>query len=131
MDKAVKKKHDKYAPLVHTAHILRLKSRGAGRKPNFYAGAVSHSGEMACDFFKLVEWITRYRKRAAMKGGALYDGTPPARAAAEFRKRFKDGIQTIVARTNGRIMASAGIPGSFCGPGPRRRQHSGEGELVN
>ena len=76
--------------------------------------------------------ITAQRKLAARKGGALYDGTPPARAAAEFRKRFKDGIQTIVARTSGRIMASAGVPGSFrfAGHG-HRRQRSGEGEVLN
>jgi hypothetical protein len=37
--------------------------------------------------------------------------------------RFKAGIQTIIARTAGRIMASTGIPGTFSGPGgPRRRQ---------
>ena len=122
MQKAMDKKHRKYAPMLHWAHVLRLKQRSNKKLPLFVAGAMSHGGKMAPEFFLLVEFLTAYRRRAAMKNGALYDGIPPARVAADIRTRFKAGIQTIVARTAGRIMASTGIPGSFSGQGgPRRR----------
>jgi hypothetical protein len=85
--------------------------------PFFVVGAVSHSGEMAAEFFALVEFPTGYRRRAALKGGSLYDEVPPTRVAADFRTRFKAGIQTIVARTAGGIMASMGSPVSFSGQG--------------
>jgi hypothetical protein len=63
------------------------------------------------------------RRRAAKVGGALYDEAPSAWVAEEFRTRYKAEIQTIIARTAGRIMASTGIPGTFSGQGgPRRRQ---------
>jgi hypothetical protein len=78
---------------------------------------------MAPELIKFIEWVTGYRRRAAKVGGALYDGAPSAWVAEEFRTRFKAGIQTIIARTPGRIMASTGIPGTFSGQGgPRRRQ---------
>jgi hypothetical protein len=120
---AVKEKHRKYKPLLHLAHVLQLKKRNYARLPVFVAGAVSHSGEMAPELITFIEWVTGYRRRAAKVGGALYDGAPSAWVAEEFRTRFKAGIQTIIARTAGRIMASTGIPGTFSGQGgPRRRQ---------
>jgi hypothetical protein len=120
---AVKRKHRKYKPLLHSAHVLQLKQRNYKRLPVFVARAVSHSGEMAPELIKFIEWVTGYRRRAAKVGGALYDGAPSAWVAEEFRTRFKAGIQTIIARTAGRIMASTGIPGTFSGQGgPRRRQ---------
>jgi hypothetical protein len=119
---AVKGKHRKYKTLLHLAHVLQLKRRNYNRLPVFVAGAVSHSGEMALELINF-KWVTGYRRRAAKAGGALYDGAPPAWVAEEFRTRFKAGIQTIIARTAGRIMASTGIPGTFSGQGgPRRRQ---------
>jgi hypothetical protein len=120
---AVKRKHRKYKPLLHLAHVLQLKQRNYKRLPVFVAGAVSHSGEMAPELINFIEWVTGYRRRAAKVGGALYDGAPSAWGAEELRTRCKAGIQTIIARTAGRIMASTGIPGTFSGQGgPRRRQ---------
>jgi hypothetical protein len=42
----------------------------------FFVPAMSYSGEMSSDDFQLIdrEWITAIRKRAAQKGGSLYDG---------------------------------------------------------
>jgi hypothetical protein len=107
---AVKEKHRKYKPLLHLANVLQLKKRNYARLPVFVAGAVSHSGEMAPELITFIKWVTGYRRRAAKVGGALYDGAPSAWVAEEFRARFKAGIQTIIARTAGRIMASTGIP---------------------
>jgi hypothetical protein len=79
------------------------------------------AGDLAPELITFIEWVTGYR-RAAKVGGALYDGAPSACVAEEFRTRFKAGIQTIIARTAGRIMASTGIPGIFSGQGGRRRR---------
>jgi hypothetical protein len=111
--KAVDRKHRKYRPLVHMAHVLRLKRRSSKHLPVFVAAAaVSHTGEMAPELFTFIEWVTGYRRRAAKVGGSLYDGTPPARVAAELPYRWADyGIYYT------------GIPGSFSGQGgPRHRQ---------
>jgi hypothetical protein len=80
---------------------------------------------MALELITFIEWVTGYRRRAAKVGGALHDayGAPLAWVAEEFRTRIKAGIQTIIARTARRSMASMGIPGTFSGQGgPRRRQ---------
>jgi hypothetical protein len=120
---AVKRKHRKYKPLLHLAHVLQLRQRNYKRLPVFVAGAISRRGELAPELIRFIEWVTGYRRRAAKVGGALYDGAPSAWVAEEFRTRFKAGIQTIITRTGGRIMASTGIPGTFSGQGgPRRRQ---------
>jgi hypothetical protein len=82
-----------------------------------------HSRTLFFFVHRASEWVTGYRRRAAKVGGALYDGAPSAWVAEVLNTRFKAGIQTIIARTAGRIMASTGIPGTFSGQGgPRRRQ---------
>jgi hypothetical protein len=108
LTKAAKNKHDKYAPVVYTAMLQRYQ-RGNKKKFNFLAAALSHSGEMSSGLFDLVEWITGHRKRAARKGGLLYDGRPPSRVAAEFRKSLKDAIQVTAARTIGHYIAVTGL----------------------
>jgi hypothetical protein len=65
---------------------------------------------MAPEFITFIEWVTGYRQRDVKVDGALYDGAPSAWVAKEFHTRFKAGIQTIIARTAGQIMASTGIP---------------------
>jgi hypothetical protein len=39
----------------------------------------------------------------------LYDGRPPSRVAAEFRKNLKDAIQVMAARTIGHYIAATGL----------------------
>jgi hypothetical protein len=89
--------------------MLQRYQRGNKKKVNFLAAALSHSGEMSSGLFDLVEWITGHRKRAARKGGLLYDGRPPSRVAAEFRKNLKDAIQVTAARTIGHYIAATGL----------------------
>ena len=74
--KAMAKKRKKYAPLVHLGHVMHLKRRCSKRLPVFVAGAVSHSGKMAAEFFTLAEWLTGHRRRAANVSGSLYDTVP-------------------------------------------------------
>jgi hypothetical protein len=110
MAKAVKDKHDKYDPVVYTATLQRY-IRGGSRQPVplFKAAALSHIGEMSTGMFDLVEWITGHRKRAARKGGSMYDGRIPNRVAADFRRDLKDAIQVTAARTIGRYIAATGL----------------------
>jgi hypothetical protein len=54
-------------------------------------------------------WIVGHRKRAARKGGLLYDGHPPGRVATDFRKNLKDAIQVTAARTIGHYIAATGL----------------------
>jgi hypothetical protein len=70
---------------------------------------ITHPGHHNTPLPLIACWM--YRRRSAKVGGVLYDGAPSAWVAEEFRTRFKAGIQTIIARTAGRIMASTGIPG--------------------
>jgi hypothetical protein len=39
----------------------------------------------------------------------MYDGRPPSRVAAEFRKNLKDAIQVTTARTIGHYIAATGL----------------------
>ena len=108
LTEAVKGKKDKYAPVVYTAMLQRYQ-RSTKHKVVFKAAALSHSGEMSSDMFDLVEWVVGHRKKAARKGGSLYDGRRPGRVAAEFRKELKDAIQVTAARTIGHYIASTAL----------------------
>jgi hypothetical protein len=89
--------------------MLQRYQRGNKKKVNFLAAALSHSGEMSSGLSDLVEWITGHHKRAARKDCLLYDGRPPSRVAAEFRKKLKDAIQVTAARTIGHDIAASGL----------------------
>ena len=69
---------------------------------------MSNGGEMAGDTFDLVEWITGNYLHSCRFGGSNYCGRKPKVMAAEFRERFKTGLQAITAKGIGRIMATTG-----------------------
>ena len=116
MDKAVTNKRGKYAPLVHIAAMQELRKQRPGQV-KFYAAAASHSGELAPDYFDLIEWLVGHKRRHARKGGTDYDGRRMQTVTADFRKRLKDGVQCITAAAIGGIMASAGYWTAAAGPG--------------
>jgi hypothetical protein len=99
---AVKGKNNKYAPVVYTAMLQRYQ-RGSKRKVVFAAAALAHSGEMSSGSGFVGHW-----KRAARKGGPLYDGHPLGRVAADFKKNLI-AIQVTAVRTIGHYIAATGL----------------------
>ena len=100
-------KHSKYAPITNLAAIMNLQ-RKRQRKLRMVAAVASHSGELAGDFINLIEWVTKHYKRLVTKGRVGYNGLPPARRAAEFRGRFKNAVQVIIASAGAALIFGAG-----------------------
>ena len=77
-------------------------------QPKFMACIVSHEGEMSPDVFGLIEQMAKRVKKQVSTD--FISGYPPEQVSAEFRRRAKDRIATVVASGIGRAFCSVGLP---------------------
>ena len=101
-------KHKKYEPI---RDIALNQKRGGSRPfaPTFYAGILSHQGEMSPDLISLIELFTaQYKTLCASLN--LQDGVSKGKRAADFRCRFKDALMATNARGFGATLGAAGSP---------------------
>ena len=110
ISKVVDRKRKKYAPLLA---LVLDSQRASGRRRDsaiLLVPAISRTGEMSADFFRIIESLCMAYKHSYRPGS---DDISCARYTSKYRNELKDRIAATLAKSTGTMLR--------CGTFPLRR----------